>query len=158
MIKTLDVTYEEYPNWSDLSQEDLNLIKEAQKARELAYAKYSEFKVGAAILLDNGKIITGNNQENAAYPSGLCAERTAIFYAVANYPSAVIRKMAIVAGKDDENSEPVSPCGACRQVLLEYENRQRKPIEFFFTGTKGRVIKFSKCSDLLPFTFDGSLL
>jgi cytidine deaminase len=158
MVKTLQVTYEEYPSWNDLSQDDLNLVQEAQKAREHAYAKYSKFKVGAAILLDNGKIITGNNQENAAYPSGLCAERTAIFYAIANYPSSTILKMAVVAGKDDENAEPVSPCGACRQVLLEYESKQKKAMEFFFTGMKGKVIKFSKCSDLLPFTFDGSLL
>ncbi|MDR1876087.1 MAG: cytidine deaminase [Flavobacteriaceae bacterium] len=158
MIKTLDVTYEEYLTWDELSPEDLNLVKEARRARESAYAKYSQFKVGAAILLDNGKILTGNNQENAAYPSGLCAERTAIFYAIANYPLAIIRKMAVVAGKEEDNSEPVSPCGACRQVLLEYESRQKKPIEFLFTGMKGRVIKFSKCSDLLPFTFDGSLL
>lgn len=158
MIKNLTLTYNEYPDWNDLPKEDLNLIEKAKEARESAYAKYSKFKVGAAILLDNGIIITGNNQENAAYPSGLCAERTAIFYAIANYPAATIIKMAVVAGKNDENTETVAPCGACRQVLLEYENRQNKPIKFLFTGMKGKVIAFSRCSDLLPFCFDGSLL
>ncbi len=158
MTKSIDIIYEEYSDWNTLSPEDLQLLQEAKTARESAYAKYSEFKVGAALLLDNGKIISGNNQENAAYPSGLCAERTAIFYAIANYPSATILKMAVVAGKENDNPHPVSPCGACRQVLLEYENRQKKPIEFFFTGMKGKVLKFSRCSDLLPFNFDGSLL
>mgnify|MGYP005983622555 CR=1 FL=1 len=158
MIKTLNIGYEEYSSWEELSQEDFLLVQEAKKIRETAYAKYSDFKVGASILLDNGKIIVGNNQENAAYPSGLCAERTAIFYAIANYPTATILKMAVVAGKDDSNSEPVAPCGACRQVLLEYETRQKKPFEFLFTGTKGRVIKFPNSTQLLPFCFDGSLL
>lgn len=158
MIKNLTLTYNEYSDWNKVPKENLNLIQKAKEARESAYAKYSEFKVGAAILLDNGIVITGNNQENAAYPSGLCAERTAIFYAIANYPTATIVKMAVVAGKNVENSEVVAPCGACRQVLLEYENRQNKPIEFMFTGMKGRVISFSRCSDLLPFCFDGSLL
>ncbi len=158
MTLSFDITYEEYSDWNELSPEDLHLILEAQKAWESAYAKYSEFKVGAAVLLDNGKIILGNNQENAAYPSGMCAERTAVFYTVANYPSATILKIAVVAGKKDDNSQPVPPCGACRQVLLEYETRQKKPIEFLFTGMKGKVLKFSRCSDLLPFNFNGNLL
>lgn len=158
MIKVLDLKYEEYSQWEDLSDQDLVVINKAKEARNSAYANYSNFKVGAALLLDNGKILTGNNQENAAYPSGLCAERTAIFYTIANYPSAKIIKLAVVAGKDDNSSIPVSPCGACRQVLIEYEFRQKMPIEFLFTGMKGKVIKFNQCADLLPFSFNESAL
>ncbi|WP_128331526.1 cytidine deaminase [Apibacter sp. HY039] len=158
MVKTLQIGYEEYSTWEELDKEDFQLIQEAKLIRETAYAKYSDFRVGAALLLDNGKIIVGNNQENAAYPSGLCAERTAIFYAIANYPDAQIVKMAVVAGKDENTDNPVAPCGACRQVLLEYETRQKKPFEFLFTGMKGRVIKFHQTAQLLPFCFDGSQL
>lgn len=158
MIKEMKVKYEEYSTWNELSKDDLLLVNKAKEARNFAYANYSKFKVGAAILLDNGIILTGNNQENAAYPSGLCAERTAIFYTIANYPSSKIIRMAVVAGKDDTNSIPISPCGACRQVLLEYEHRQKKPIEFLFTGMKGKVIKFFQCADFLPFFFDENSL
>jgi len=154
MLKKLELSFEIYSDWKELCEEDLTLIIQAQESRRLAYAKYSNFKVGAAVLLDNGKIILGNNQENAAFPSGLCAERTAVFYAMANYPSNRILKLAVVAGKDDNNAEPVSPCGSCRQSLLEYERNQKKSIELLFTGTKGKVIKFFSCADLLPFSFD----
>ncbi|MDR3272696.1 MAG: cytidine deaminase [Flavobacteriaceae bacterium] len=154
MLKKLELPIEIYSDRKELCGEDFNLITKAQEARKLAYAKYSNFKVGAAVLLDNGKIISGNNQENAAFPSGLCAERTAVFYAMANYPLSRIVKLAVVAGKDDNNAEPVSPCGSCRQVLLEYEKNQKTSIELLFSGTKGEVIKFFSCADLLPFSFD----
>lgn len=158
MERKLEINFEEFAQWENLVPEDLSLILAAKNARKRAYVKYSNFGVGAAILLDNGQIIEGNNQENAAYPSGLCAERTAIFYASATYPNARILKIAVVAGKDETNDQPVSPCGACRQAMLEYEVKQANNIEFLFTGLKGKVIKTESIKSLLPFCFDGSLL
>ncbi len=134
-------------------------MNEAIQARHKAYAPYSNFTVGCALLLDNGVIVTGNNQENAAYPSGLCAERVAIFYAGAQYPGAAILKMAITASpKDDSFHKPVPPCGACRQSIAEYENNQKNPIELFFMGAAGKVMKSNSISDLLPLIFDKNYL
>lgn len=158
MTNIWKLNFEEISTWEEAQKEDLLLLNKAKEVRKNAYAKYSNFKVGAAILLDDGTIVVGSNQENAAYPSGLCAERVAIFSAAANYPFSKIIKIAVVAGKDEENTEPVAPCGACRQVLLEYEVKQKQPIVFLFSGVKGKVIKLSTCRDLLPFSFDGSLL
>lgn len=134
-------------------------MNEAIQARHKAYAPYSNFTVGCALLLDNGVIVTGNNQENAAYPSGLCAERVAIFYAGSQYPGAAILKMAITASpKDDSFHKPVPPCGACRQSIAEYENNQKNPIELFFMGAAGKVMKSNSISDLLPLIFDKNYL
>lgn len=135
------------------------LMQKASEARQKAYAPYSKFSVGAALLLDNDEIITGSNQENASYPSGLCAERTAIFYKGAQYPNAKILKMAIIAGSQiNPTTTPIPPCGACRQVIAEYEVSQKAPIEIYFMGETGEVIKSNSLANLLPLVFDKSVL
>ncbi len=134
-------------------------MQAAIKARSNAYAPYSNFLVGCALLLENGTIIHGNNQENAAYPSGLCAERVAIFAAGANYPGVSVVKMAITAGPvEGDFEEPVPPCGACRQSIAEYESRQSSPIELLFMGTSGKVARSKSLGDLLPLIFDRNYL
>lgn len=148
-----------YDNIEELPEEAFSLMQKAIEAREKAYAPYSNFNVGAAILLDNGEIITGNNQENASYPSGLCAERTAIYYAGSQYPNAKVIRMAIIAGsKLNKTNEPIPPCGACRQAIAEYEIKQDSPIEIYFMGEIGKVAKSSSLSNLLPLGFDKSVL
>ena len=115
--------------------------------------------VGAALELENGKIITGSNQENAAYPSGLCAERTAIFYAGAQFPNQKILKMAISAGSQENVlNRPIPPCGACRQALIEYEQKQNTPIELYFMGTEGQVACSESVENILPWIFDKNVL
>ncbi|GAA4269427.1 cytidine deaminase [Hyunsoonleella aestuarii] len=148
-----------YESIDELSEDVFLLIQKAIKSREMAYAPYSEFKVGAAILLDNGEVVTGNNQENASYPSGLCAERTAIYYAGANYPDAKIVRMAISASSNNNiTTKPIPPCGACRQAIAEYEIKQNVPIEIYFMGKTGNVMRSNSLSDLLPLVFDKSQL
>ncbi|WP_298339520.1 cytidine deaminase [uncultured Algibacter sp.] len=148
-----------YENIEALPKNAFSLMQEAIKTREKAYAPYSNFNVGAAILLDNGEIVTGNNQENASYPSGLCAERTAIYYAGSQFPNAKILRMAISAGsKINQTIKPIPPCGACRQSIAEYEIKQDAPIEIYFMGEIGSVIKSNSLSDLLPLGFDKSVL
>lgn len=155
----LETTFTVYDDISELSNKDKFLLNEAIKAREMAYAPYSKFSVGAALTLDNGKIITGNNQENAAYPSGMCAERVAIYTAGALYPDVKILKVAISASSTQKKvNKPVGPCGACRQAIAEYEYKQDTPIEIFFMGESGRIIKTESLKDLLPLSFDSSYL
>ena len=111
-----------YDDSSELTEDIQSLMKAAVKARENAYAPYSKFNVGAALLLDNGEVVIGSNQENASYPSGLCAERTAVYYAGAKYPNSKIIKMAITASSQNQITDsPIPPCGACRQSISEYE-------------------------------------
>ncbi|MGH2667242.1 cytidine deaminase [Flavobacterium sp.] len=142
-----------------LSSDVQSLMLKAIEIRKKAYAPYSKFRVGAALLLDNGEIVLGSNQENAAYPSGLCAERVAIFYAGANFPDAKIIKIAISATSDlNPNTTPIPPCGACRQSIAEYEFKQEKPIEMFFMGESGMIYKSASLKNLLPFTFDKNFL
>ena len=144
---------------SDLLEEDSALLEQAKKAVDKAYAPYSHFQVGAALLLENGKIIIGNNQENAAYPSGMCAERVAIWSAASHHPGIVVKKIAIaVKSQGKMIDKPVAPCGACRQSLLEYEIKQDEAIEVFFMGEIGKVVKANSLQDLLPFSFDKSYL
>ena len=148
-----------YDSMDELPQEISFLMQKAIEVRQNAYAPYSEFYVGAAILLDNNEIVTGSNQENAAYPSGLCAERTAIYYASAQYPNAKILKMAITAGsKKQQTTIPTPPCGACRQAIAEYEVKQDAPIEIYFMGETGKVFKSNSLANLLPLVFDKSFL
>lgn len=135
----------------ELSSEDSALVKKASEIRANAYAPYSAFNVGAAIVLDNGEIVCGTNQENAAYPSGLCAERVAIFYASTIYPSRKILSVAVVGGKEHEVE--ASPCGSCRQVLLEYEMKQKSPIRVLFRGKGTDIVISNSVSALLPFPF-----
>jgi cytidine deaminase len=139
----------------ELTAIELDLKNQAFEARSKAYAPYSKFTVGAAILLDNGVVVMGSNQENAAYPSGLCAERVAIYYAGANYPDAKIVKMFITASPQDRDLElPIPPCGSCRQAIAEYEFKQDVSIEIFFMGAKGDIYKSDSLKNLLPFVFD----
>jgi cytidine deaminase len=131
----------------------------AIKTRKNAYAPYSNFRVGTALLLDNDRIVLGSNQENAAYPSGLCAERVAIFQSGAIYPEAKILKMAISAASDtNETKSPIPPCGACRQSISEYEFKQCIPIEIYFMGESGEVYKSDSIKNLLPLSFDKNFL
>ncbi|TVZ53138.1 cytidine deaminase [Dokdonia sp. Hel_I_53] len=135
------------------------LMETAFEAREKAYAPYSNFYVGAALLLNNGETISGNNQENAAYPSGLCAERTAIYYASAKYPHAKMVAMAITArAKEKVTTTPIPPCGSCRQAIAEYEIKQKSPIPLYFMGERGEVMKSDSLENLLPFLFTADYL
>jgi len=148
-----------FDNLNELPGEIQELMNQAVEVRKKAYAPYSKFRVGAALLLDNGKIILGSNQENAAYPSGLCAERTAIFYAGSAYPEAKILKMAITAASDTNPTQaPIPPCGSCRQSIAEYEIKQDTPIEIYFMGEIGEVYKSSSLKNLLPLMFDKKFL
>jgi cytidine deaminase len=148
-----------YDNIEELSKDVISLMEKAMEARQNAYAPYSKFNVGAALLLDNGEVVTGSNQENASYPSGLCAERTAIYYAGAKYPKAKIVQMAIIAGSTiKQTMSPIPPCGACRQAIAEYEVKQDAPIEIYFMGETGKVVKSNSLANLLPLVFDKSFL
>lgn len=148
-----------YDNIEELSKDVISLMEKAMQARQNAYAPYSKFNVGAALLLDNGEVVTGSNQENASYPSGLCAERTAIYYAGAKYPKAKIVQMAIIAGSTiKQTMSPIPPCGACRQAIAEYEVKQDSPIEIYFMGETGKVVKSNSLANLLPLVFDKSFL
>lgn len=148
-----------YKNSDELSSSDKNLLSKAFEAKKSAYAPYSKFSVGASLLLDNGLIIQANNQENAAYPSGICAERVAIWNAASQYPEAEIQKIFVCASSNKKIvNQPVAPCGACRQAILEYETKQSKKIEIYFTGATGKIIKANSINDLLPYAFNGSAL
>lgn len=152
-------TFQVFENLNELPKDVFGLMHEAVEARNRAYAPYSKFKVGAAILLDNGEVITGNNQENVSYPSGLCAERTAIYYAGSQYPNSKILKMAITATSENKKTtSAIPPCGACRQAMAEYEVKQGKPIEIYFMGEVGHITKSHSLSNLLPLLFDKSVL
>lgn len=160
-MKSLNITcnLEVYDSCEELPQDVQDLMDRAIEARDKAYAPYSKFKVGAAVLLDNGEIVTGSNQENASYPSGLCAERTAIFYAGAMYPEAKFLKMALSAKSLNHRViAPIPPCGSCRQAIAEYEVKQESPIEIFFMGETGKVVKSHSLKELLPLIFDNSYL
>jgi cytidine deaminase len=152
-------TIYEFDDLSECPEYVQLLIAKAKQAREKAYAPYSNFKVGTAILLANNEIVTGSNQENASYPSGLCAERTAIYYAGAKYPNVNIKTIAICAGPvGKENTKAVPPCGACRQAIAEYEQKQKIPIEVYFMGTKGKIKMVKALLELLPLSFDKGFL
>ena len=155
----ITTTFEVFHSISDLSEEIQTLMQQAIAIRRKAYAPYSHFKVGAAILLDNGKIVLGSNQENAAYPSGLCAERVAIYQAGAIYPDAKMLTIAITAASDSNPTlSPIPPCGACRQSISEYEFKQVTPIEIYFMGESGEVFKSNSISNLLPLSFNKTSL
>ena len=148
-----------YNDISELNEEDKYLMNKAIEARGKAYAPYSKFSVCAALLLDNGVIVLGNNQENAAYPSGMCAERVAIWKAGSAYPNMKILKLAITASSSiTKVDKPVGPCGACRQSLSEYEIKQKQPFEIIFMGEVGEVVKTESLQSLLPFSFDSAYL
>ena len=156
---TITTSFVEYENLNELDASSQKMMQLAIKARKKAYAPYSKFTVGCAILLDNGMVVEGSNQENAAYPSGLCAERVAIFYAGANYPDAKILKLFISASPVDRDLEqPIPPCGSCRQSIAEYEIKQDQDIEIYFMGGKGKIYKSNSLKNILPFMFDKKYL
>ncbi|HPD96198.1 MAG: cytidine deaminase [Bacteroidales bacterium] len=142
-----------YSDTNEMKVDEQKLIKKAIEAIDSSYSPYSHFQVGAAILLENGEVVTGSNQENGAYPSGLCAERVALFYAGAKYPKVPIVSMAIAARNNGSLvEEPISPCGACRQVMQEYRDVQKKPFSLMMVGTSN-IIKVDDVLHLLPFNF-----
>lgn len=151
---TITTQFQAFDSVEELPIDVQDLMEQAVEVRKNAYAPYSKFRVGVAIFLDNGKIVLGSNQENAAYPSGLCAERVAVFHAGAVYPDAKILKMAITAASDtNTTSTPIPPCGSCRQSIAEYEIRQEFPIEIYFMGEVGSIYKSESLKNLLPFMF-----
>lgn len=148
-----------FEGWAELSEENKIVMSKAVSARKNAYAPYSNYQVGAAVLMENGEIVIGSNQENASYPSGLCAERVAIFQAGALYPGMSIKSVAITAtSKNHVVDSPAAPCGNCRQAMLEYETRQKKPIKLFLMGETGKVLECNSIADILPLGFDSSFL
>ena len=152
--RTLSISFEEFSSFDELNNADQALCLEAVKAMANSHSPYSEFRVGVAVSLESGKIVHGSNQENVAYPSGLCAERVALFAIGSTYPDDKILRMAITAHTDRfEITEPVSSCGACLQVMAEYEKKQEHPIEVMFYCQNGAIIKTAGIENLLPFAF-----
>ncbi len=148
-----------YEDVSELSQSEQKLLQAAEQARENAYAPYSNFQVGAAVLLENGETVIGSNQENASYPSGLCAERVAVFQAGARYPGVALTMLAITAGSRDHLVDsPAAPCGNCRQSIIEYEQNQKSPIVILLKAEKGPIYKCNSMADILPLAFNSSFL
>lgn len=156
---SLTVVYNEVSGIAQLADDDRELLKEAWDACDLAYAPYSKFRVGASLRLANGQLFIGNNQENAAYPSGMCAERVVVFSASANYPAVPIKSIAIVAKTDIFNlPTPVTPCGACRQVIAEYEMLSGQPIRIIMQGNTEKIWIIDGISNLLPLMFHAAEL
>ena len=159
MLKKYEFEYEQLEHAGRLSISDQALLNAAIKATETAYAPYSNFKVGAAALLSTGQIIIGSNQESTSFPVGICAERTLLNSIGSQYPNATILAMAISYDPLNKPSvEPISPCGMCRQSLLDFENRYGAPIKIILAGIQGQVMVISSASNLLPFGFDGKVL
>lgn len=152
--KKIEILYKTIPS-AELSSEESILKNKAIEAAKKAYVPYSQFRVGAAIALENGGIVTGSNQENAAYPSGMCAERVAMFAANHQYPNSAPLAIALVAINNNEIADTISPCGACRQVLLESEKRFGKKIKLYLCGREETIL-IESIADSLPFCFDSS--
>ncbi len=143
-----------YDSPDELSADDREVLEHAVEASQKAYAPYSGFFVGAAVRLGNGRIIIGNNQENVAYPSGLCAERVALFHASANYPGETVKTIAITANSNGfKVTNPTTPCGSCRQVMAETENRQHEKIRVIMMGSSGICYVSDSVENLLPLMF-----
>ena len=157
--QTISFELSVFESLEELDEQDHNLMLMAIDARKDAYAPYSKFMVGAAVLLENDKVVIGSNQENASYPSGLCAERVAVFQAGAKYPGVAIKAIAITAmSKTHLVEQPAAPCGNCRQAISEYEYKQKSPIELLLMGEKGEIIKCQSLADILPLGFNNSYL
>lgn len=155
----ITTTFKVFEDLTQLPDNIQSLMQQAIEIRKKAYAPYSHFRVGAAIALNNGKIVLGSNQENAAYPSGLCAERVAIYQAGAIYPDAKIVTIAISAASDSNPTlTPIPPCGSCRQSIAEYEFKQDAPIEIYFMGESGEVYRSNSINNLLPLSFNSTSL
>lgn len=154
MEQKITTTYQRFDHWNELKESDRELVDRAYDVCENAYAPYSKFHVGAAVRLTSGDVVTGSNQENVAYPSGLCAERVALFYVGANFPNENVTTICIVAKGDLLPKEKIlSPCGACRQVMLETEMRQKKSYRVVLVSQNGVTLIFNSAEDLLPLAF-----
>jgi cytidine deaminase len=152
--RKLEIQYTVFKNREELPAEDKMLIDKAKEISEAAYCPYSEFRVGVAVLLDNGAVFTANNQENAAYPQGLCAERIALFYAMAQYPNQKIKSIAVYGNPQNfELTHFISPCGGCRQVMLECDERGKEKMRILLSGAFGEVLLIEGVENLLPFQF-----
>ena len=152
--KEIKIAYIEYESLDQLDADDRKTAAAAVEAISLSYAPYSRFNVGAAVMFEDGEIVKGANQENAAYPSGLCAERTALFYASASRPDKAMKILAIAAGQEGKLCDsPATPCGACRQVMAQYQTKSGRPMAVILVGAK-KIWKFEKVEDLLPLIFD----
>jgi len=150
----INISYQEFASLDELNAEDRELAHAAIEGMQGSYAPYSHFNVGAAVRMTNGQIVRGANQENAAFPSGLCAERTAMFAASAKYPDKEMVSIALAGGVYGRiTDEPATPCGACRQVMAQYQTRSGKPMSVIMVGGK-RIWKFEKVDDILPLIFD----
>lgn len=156
---TINIDIDVLDSVTELSERELKAMEMAQQAAADAYAPYSNFLVGAALALEDGTMFRGSNQENAAYPSGLCAERTALFALSAHYPKAKIKLLAVTARRrKEEEFLPAMPCGACRQVMAEYEFKQKEPIPVLLQAANGKFYRFKSVADLLPFQFNSDHL
>ena len=150
----ISISYQEFKSIDELNAEDRELAHAAIEGMQGSYAPYSHFNVGAAVRMTNGQIVRGANQENAAFPSGICAERTAMFAASAKYPDKEMVSIALAGGVYGRiTDEPATPCGACRQVMAQYQTRAGKPMSVIMVGGK-RIWKFEKVDDILPLIFD----
>ncbi len=154
--KSFTIEFTEYSSTDELSEGLRGLIKKSESYLSNAYAPYSKFRVAALCVLEDGTEVIGTNQENAAYPSGLCAERVAVFAAKAQFPDKKIDKIVLTTSGESEN--PLTPCGACRQVLIEYEHLQNEGIEVILKSGDSKIWVFSSINDLLPYSFDSSVL
>jgi len=151
---SIEIVFNKYSTLEELDVADRTLFEAAIRAMKSAYAPYSDFPVGAAILLENGEIILGSNQENIAYPSGLCAERVALFSAATQFPEVPIVSLAITTqAQDQEFASEITPCGACRQVMLEYERRHSKDFRVITGAANGQITVFKNAKSLLPLAF-----
>ena len=152
--KQINIAYQVFSSIDELNAEDRELAQAAIEGMKGSYAPYSHFNVGAAVRMSNGQIVRGANQENAAFPSGLCAERTAMFAAGAKYPDKDMCSIALAGGVYGRiTEEPATPCGACRQVMAQYQAKAGKPMSVIMVGAK-RIWKFEKVDDILPLIFD----
>lgn len=153
-LKEIKTTFTEYSSIEEMQAQDRELATEAIAAMNNAYAPYSHFHVGAAVRMSNSQIVRGSNQENAAFPSGLCAERTAMFAASARYPDKDMLSIAIAGGVHGRLArKPTTPCGACRQVMAQYQTKAGKPMTVIMVGSE-KIWKFDRVDDILPFIFD----
>jgi len=152
---SLHISVQIFPDFDSLESEDANLLEAARKAAGHAYAPYSRFRVGAAVRLVNGQVISGSNQENASFPAGICAERVALSAASAGSPGTGVTALALTyVNESGESNQPISPCGICRQTLAEYEQRFGRSIRLILGGSAGEIFIFDKATDLLPFAFN----
>ena len=157
--KEINISYHVFSSMDELDQQFQVLMKKAEESLNNAYAIYSGFYVGAALLLDNGEIVVGNNQENIAFPSSMCAERVALYYCKANFPNVKVKKVAIVAKSSQEVlKDLITPCGACRQVMSEYERLQGENMQVILKAEKGDILMFESVTNLLPLAFQSSAL